>query len=83
MLRREICVDDQGRVVRHNLAYINPLIFSADNGRVLGYDSAHGQRHRHYKGRVSLTSAASFEEIEARFQKEWTRIVKEEAHEKN
>src|SRR5712692_10334288 len=82
ILRREIWIDGQGRVVRYNLAYINPLIFSADHGCVLGYDSAHGQRHRHYKGRVSSTGAASFKEIEARFQKEWTRIVKEEAHEK-
>lgn len=37
MLRREIWVDGRGRVVRYNLAYINPLIYPRDHGRVLGY----------------------------------------------
>ena len=40
MLRREIWVDSEGRVVRYNLAFINHLIYASDNGRVLGYDSA-------------------------------------------
>ena len=83
MLRREIWVDGRGRVVRYNLAYINPLIFSGDHGRVLGYDSAHGQHHRHYKGRVGLVGAAGFDEIEARFQREWSRIAKEAGREKD
>jgi len=47
MLRREIWADRQDQVARYNLAYINPLIYADDNGRVLGYDSAHGQHHRH------------------------------------
>ena len=28
-------------VTRYSLAYINPLLHSGDNGRVLGYDNAH------------------------------------------
>jgi hypothetical protein len=63
MLRREIWVDRHGRVVRYNLAYINHRIYVGDNGRVLGYDSAHG--------------FGSFEEIEMRFQREWNRLAKE------
>lgn len=37
ILRREVWVDDAGRVVRYNLAYINHALYVGDNGRVLGY----------------------------------------------
>jgi hypothetical protein len=80
MLRREIWVDRSGRVVRYNLAYINHLICVADNGRVVGYDSAHGHHHRHYRGEVTTVQFESFEKIEARFQKEWHRLAKELEH---
>ena len=83
MLRREIWVDSEGRVVRYNLAYINPLIFAGDNGRVLGYDSAHGRHHRHYRGKVMIVDLPDFKQIEARFQREWTRLAKEAKHAKN
>jgi hypothetical protein len=76
-LRREIWVDPEGRVVQYNLAYINHLIFAGDNGRVLGYDSAHGSQHRHFKGETVAINFKRFERIEARFQKEWTRLMKE------
>lgn len=77
MLRREIWMDGRGRVVRYSLAYINHLIHAGDNGRALGYDSAHGHHHRHYKGKVTAVGFESFEQIEARFQKEWNRLSKE------
>ena len=83
MLRREIWVDRNGRVGRYNLAYINPLIYPSDNGRVLGYDSAHGRHHRHYKGKVTAVSLESFQQIESRFQKEWSRVVKESKYAKD
>lgn len=51
-LRREVWDDEQGRVVRCNLAYINRGIFQGDNGRVVGYDNAHGFHHRHFMGVV-------------------------------
>lgn len=77
MLRREIWVDRSGRIVRYNLVYVNHLIYVGDNGRVLGYDSAHGYHHRHYKGTVTTVSFERFEQIEARFQREWSRLAKE------
>ena len=83
ILRREIWVDTHGRVVRYNLAYINPILYPRDNGRVLGYDSAHGWHHRHYKGKVTPVQFDSFEEIEARFQEEWISLVRKVNHEKN
>jgi hypothetical protein len=69
--------------VRYNLAYINPLIYSGDNGRVVGYDSAHGHHHRHYKGKVAVVSLSSFEQIEAQFQREWSKLAKEARHAKD
>jgi CHASE1-domain containing sensor protein len=83
IVRREIWIDGQDRVVRYNLAYINPLIYSGDNGRVVGYDSAHGHHHRHYKGKVAVVSLSSFEQIEAQFQREWSKLAKEARHAKD
>ena len=77
MLRREIWVDRQGKVARYNLAYVNHLLHPGDNGRVLGYDSAHGSHHRHYKGKIAAVKFESFEQLEGRFQKEWIRLAKE------
>jgi len=52
ILRREVWVDEEGHVVRYNLAYINHALYAGDHGRVLGYDNAHGHHHRHYFGMV-------------------------------
>jgi Family of unknown function (DUF6516) len=83
IVRREIWIDAPGHVVRYNLAYINHLIYSGDNGRVLGYDSAHGSHHRHYKGKVTAVELESFEEIDAAFQKEWIDLVRKVKYENN
>jgi len=71
ILRREVWVDSKGKVVRYNLAYINHDIFQGDNGRVLGYDNAHGVHHRHYRGKVEAVEFQSFGNIEERFEAEW------------
>lgn len=41
-LRREVWVDAKRSVARYNLAYINHELYRGDNGRVIGYDNAHG-----------------------------------------
>jgi len=71
ILRREIWMNTKGKVVRYNLAYINHDIFQGDNGRVLGYDNAHGVHHRHYKGKVENVEFQGFSNIEERFEAEW------------
>jgi hypothetical protein len=53
------------------------MIHVGDHGRVLGYDSTHGYHHRHFKGKVTPVRFESFEQIEARFQREWSRAAKE------
>jgi len=75
-LRREVWVDERGRVVRYNLAFINHALFRGDNGRVLGYDNRHGYHHRHYFGEVETVDFQSFEEIEARFEADWLALRK-------
>lgn len=83
MLRREIWVDRTGKVVRYNLAYINHSLYGGDDGRVLGYDSAHGRPHRHFKGRLTALSGGSFAHVDALFQREWAKIMKEVTHAKD
>ena len=74
-LRYEVW-ENNGVVTRYNLAYINHLIFSGDNGRVIGYDNRHGH-HRHFKGIIEPVEGKSFEEIEQRFEQEWTMVLEE------
>lgn len=71
ILRRCIWMDMKGEIAKYSLAYINGLIFSGDNGRVLGYDNAHGYHHKHYLGKVTPVHIQSFEELEQRFQNEF------------
>lgn len=68
---------EHGRTVvtRYNLAYINPAIFAGDNGRVLGYDNAHGHHHRHKFGEIEAVDFSSYEEQLERFQQEWNEIM--------
>lgn len=66
---------DKTRVTRYNLAYINHALYQGDNGRVLGFDNAHGYHHRHYLGRIEAAEFISYETTLARFQQEWQEIV--------
>ena len=63
-------------VTRYNLAYINHAIHRGDNGRVLGFDNAHGYHHRHLMGKVEEVEFNGFEATLERFQQEWLEIVK-------
>ena len=63
------------KVVSYALAYINPLIFSGDNGRVLGYDNSHGYSHRHYMGTITPEPFTSYEALYDRFEQEWQALA--------
>jgi len=67
MIREEMWEDQKGNTVRYNLAFINFHLFSRDNGRVLGYDTAHGYLHRHFAGTVEIIEPAPFRVIVVRF----------------
>ena len=63
------------KVVSYALAYINPLIFSGDNGRVLGYDNSHGYSHRHYMGSITAEPFTGYEALYDRFEQEWQALA--------
>jgi hypothetical protein len=63
-------------VTRYNLSYINFSLFAGDNGRVLGFDNAHGYHHRHHMGVVAPVDFVSYEATLERFQREWQELVK-------
>jgi hypothetical protein len=64
-----------GKVLHYSLAYINPLIYAKDNGRVLGYDNAHGYSHKHYMGVITHEPFTSWEELRIKFEHEWREIA--------
>ncbi len=64
-----------GNVTHYALAYINPAIFSGDDGRVLGYDNSHGYSHKHHLGVVTPEPFTSYQQIYDRFQAEWMAIA--------
>ena len=64
-----------GRLRHYSLAYINPLIFAGDNGRVLGYDNSHGYPHRHFMGAITPEPNLSWDEIREKFEVEWREIA--------
>lgn len=70
-LVRRVNVDADNLVTRYSLAYINHHICYVDNGRVLGYDNAHGYHHKHYMGSIEPVKFFSFEQIEEQFQQEF------------
>lgn len=45
--------------------------FLGDNGRILGYDNAHGYHHKHIMGKIESVNFVSFSELEERFQTEF------------
>ena len=56
ILKIEAWENEKGEIVKYSMAYINHLIFSDDNGRVLGYDNTHDFHHKHYFGEISEVS---------------------------
>jgi hypothetical protein len=51
------------------------MIFSGDNGRVLGYDNSHDYSHRHYLGRVTADLFTNYEDLYEKFEREWQSIA--------
>jgi hypothetical protein len=70
LIKEEIWRDAEGVVTRYSLAYIDPSLFADDNGRVLGYDNAHGHHHRHYCGAVTPVDYKGYRRLSSRFERE-------------
>lgn len=71
LLKIEAWENEQGEIVKYSMAYINHLIFSGDNGRVIGYDNAHNFHHKHYFGEISeVLNFSSYQNLVERFEQE-------------
>jgi hypothetical protein len=70
ILREEVWVDGKGEVVRYNLAFLLPHLFQVDNGRVLGFDNAHGPHERHSRGKVRPVQFRGYLATAKRFYRE-------------
>ena len=82
MLKEEVWQDEDGQVVKYSLAYVNPAICGADNGRVLGYDNGHCLHHRHFMGRQASFEFTGYEALVRRFYKEVHRLWREQDEER-
>jgi hypothetical protein len=69
-LREEVWVDSSGTVAQYNLALIASHLSGVDNGRILGYDNAHGTHERHFMGRVQSVDFAGYATTAKRFFRE-------------
>ena len=67
IIREEVWIGQDGRIEKYNLAFINHRLCHKDNGRVLGYDNAHGEHERHFKGAVGRYEFTSYEALVERF----------------
>ncbi len=77
ILKIEAWENEKGEIVKYSMAYINHLIFSGDNGRVLGYDNAHNFHHKHYFGEISeVSDFSNYQNLVERFEQEIKEFVK-------
>ena len=77
ILREEVWQDSKGNLVKYNLALINHMLYSGDNGRVLGYDNAHGSHHRHYCGTKTSIRFTDYTKLLKRFLQEVEKLKKD------
>jgi hypothetical protein len=76
ILREEVWVNGKDEVVLYNLALLLPHLSRIDNGRVLGFDNAHGAHERHYLGETSPVPFKGYLATAKRFYREAEAIRK-------
>jgi hypothetical protein len=77
IVKIEAWENEKGEIVKYSMAYINPLIFPGDHGRVIGYDNTHDFHHRHYLGEISeVDNFSNYQELVDRFEKEIKEFIK-------
>jgi hypothetical protein len=74
ILREEAWVDDAHVVVRYNLAFLLLHCFGSDNGRIVGFDNAHGVHERHFLGKVEPFQFEGYLATPERFYREAERL---------
>lgn len=78
LVRIQVDYSRSGGLLRYSLSMIDTRSTAVDNGRVLGYDNAHGRHHRHHQGIVEPVEFESYEQIEKRFEVEVRQYIDEE-----
>ena len=66
LLKEQVWFEDE-KLTAYSLAYINPDVVQADNGRVLGYDNSHGYHHGHFMGEVEAIQFTTYAALVERF----------------
>ena len=67
----------RSKIVKYNMAYINPDIFPGDNGRVIGYDNSHDYHHKHFFGEIyEVDDFVNYQELVERFKEDVKEFVK-------
>lgn len=75
-LRIEYLINEStGEVHTYSMAYINDAICSVDNGRVIGYDNAHGEHHKHVMGAYIPVEFESLEMTLELFKEQWQQYL--------
>ena len=67
LIREEVWQDSRGTVAKYNLAFINHVLCTRNNGRVVGYDNNHGDHHRHFAGAEENFAFISYERLLKQF----------------
>lgn len=77
VIKIEAWENEKGEIIKYSMAYINHLIFSEDNGRVLGYDNTHDFHHKHYFGEMSeVSDFSTYQDLVALFEKEIKEFIR-------
>lgn len=64
IVKIEAWENEKGQIVKYGMAYITPLIFSGDHGRVIGYDNTHDFHLKHNLGEISeVNDFSNYQEL--------------------
>lgn len=77
IIKIEAWEDTDGKLIKYSIAYINHSLNLEDNGRVIGYDNAHGYHHKHLFGEISpVNNFINYETTIEQFEREIREYIK-------
>ena len=77
IVKIEVWENEDGVVVKYSFAYINHMLCSKDNGRVIGYDNTHNHHHKHYFGDIfPVDDFTDYESLLNQFEEEIKEFIR-------